>query len=485
MKVSPRRLWSLGLVLLGLLVVVATYRDYGIPWDEPVQSQFGEGVARYFKSGGEDRQINEFLHMRFYGPLFELATALLYSSSPPDRYDVRHLAIALTGLLTLLGLFRIAGRLPGRWGVLYSGLALATMPRFYGHAFINSKDIPFACGFVWSMAALVALTEDSQHRRRVVFAGVALGTTLAIRPGGLPLLLVLYGSMMAFGVWSRGELNRGELIRLAKVSAVVWSIAWLGMIALWPWAHESPIVNPITAILAALSFPDVFPVLFEGQVTMSDALPRYYLVKYLAITTPPLTLLLSLAGIAASIRVQRRGRSTPESLLATALQFWLFAPLIIIAVGRPNVYDGLRHVLFVLPALALFSGWGAVTLIEVLPKHSHRGLATVALGVGLALPALDLVRLHPYQMTYFNSLVGGLEGANGKYEIDYWVLSYREAIEWVNDRAALRGGREVDVLVAVDEYSYECAEFFAAPGVHIEKMSQDKLAPELPKTYDY
>ena len=35
--------------------------------------------------------------------------------------------------------------------------------------------------------------------------------------------------------------------------------------------------------------------------------------------------------------------------------------------------------------------------------------------------AAILVRLHPYEYLFYNSLVGGLEGASRRYVMDYWV----------------------------------------------------------------
>ena len=51
-------------------------------------------------------------------------------------------------------------------------------------------------------------------------------------------------------------------------------------------------------------------------------------------------------------------------------------------------------------------------------------------------PARDLIVLHPYQATYFNGLVGGVAGAQGRYETDNRVASYSEALSWVDQRAA-------------------------------------------------
>ena len=96
----------------------------------------------------------------------------------------------------------------------------------------------------------------------------------------------------------------------------------------------------------------------------------------------------------------------------------------------------------------------------------------------LASPLIDVGALHPYQMTYFNSLVGGLEGAAGRYETDYWVSSYREAMLWIHRQSP--PGRTVRVLVAGAEgdYARPAAEAYAAPGVEIVtpyQVQRDRL----------
>jgi hypothetical protein len=40
-----------------------------------------------------------------------------------------------------------------------------------------------------------------------------------------------------------------------------------------------------------------------------------------------------------------------------------------------------------------------------------------------------MIRSHPHQNVHFNGLVGGISGAAGKYEMDYWGLSYRALLE--------------------------------------------------------
>jgi hypothetical protein len=510
---QPRlvRLWTVALTMLGVAVVASTFGDYGVTWDEPVQSHYGEGVLRYFASGLSDSSIDEFLHMRFYGPLFELAAALAYSGAPAAKYEIRHLLIGLTGLATVLGVLRFGTRLPGRWVVLFAPIALIALPRFYGHAFNNSKDIPFACAFVWALYATWRFATSGGERedgatpepeRRegfgpAVVCGLALGATLAIRPGGLPLLGLLFGVLLGWRVLARGEHRAPEIGHLAGRVATAWAVAWLVMVALWPWAHENPLLNPVHAVIAALSFPDTFPVLFEGEITRSDALPRYYLAKYLLITTPPSLLVLAAGGAVVAVREGWRSPRAPSSAGLLAVVCWLLVPLLLATVGRPNVYDGMRHLLFALPALALLAGLGASALTDTLLGLLNRrstskraigvGLpAAVATGVALVLasPAVEHVRLHPYQSTYFNAFVGGTAGADGRYETDYWISSYKEAIEWVNARAAT-SGREITVLVAADPYSNDCAAHFLGPGVRMARTAEQGLAGEVPEPFDY
>ena len=59
-----------------------------------------------------------------------------------------------------------------------------------------------------------------------------------------------------------------------------------------------------------------------------------------------------------------------------------------------------------------------------------RALAPVFLSLllaGLALPTIEMARLHPYEYTYFNSASGGARAARERYMLDYWGLSLKQA----------------------------------------------------------
>ena len=435
----------------------------------------------YFRSGLRDTRVNQFLNLRFYGPLVEMIPALIYGQPTPGMYELRHLIIPLFGLATLPAVFayarlsRIAG-LP-----LLAVLALATMPRFYGDWFHNSKDVPFACLFAWSMAALAALFWTRRITPwRVVACGVAFGLTLDVRPGGLPLLVVFFVAAALLSLVAAG----GQALAPTLWAGLgVFAVAWVLMVLPWPWAHENPVTHPIEAMGVAASFTSSYPVLFGGTVMDSRALPRTYPLTYLLITTPPILLGLSLAGIIGGYARVRRAGAHAAPLLLTVL--WLLLPPALFIVLRPNVYDGIRHFLFVLPALALLAAYGATFLCERLAAPRWRGLAMAACATLLLLPIKDLVALHPYQTTYFNALVGGVAGADGRYETDYWLTSYREAIEWVNTQAARRPRDVVVVAVAGDGYITPWVEYYAGPNVRAHVVDAPPAPPALPAGIDY
>jgi hypothetical protein len=122
-------------------------------------------------------------------------------------------------------------------------------------------------------------------------------------------------------------------------------------------------------------------------------------------------------------------------------------------------------------------------------KTFDRPLARWSLAIvfagALTTQASSIVRLHPYQMTYFNCLAGGVRGAAGQYETDYWLTSYKEAIEWIEMQPASPDGRKTRVLVAANENSRWCAAYFAGQRLKIETTLTGGQSGDLPPGIDY
>jgi hypothetical protein len=156
-----------------------------------------------------------------------------------------------------------------------------------------------------------------------------------------------------------------------------------------------------------------------------DAPWHYPWVMFVA--TLPLGLLaLGLAGVWGGGR--RWWRDPRLSLVAIS---FLFVLAVFSYPGTP-VYDGVRLFLVVFPLWAFAVGVGANWIFNH-PRLARwpRGVRIAALALLLAGQAVGIVAYHPFQLSYYCSLVGGLRGAERLgFETTYWGDSVtRELLE--------------------------------------------------------
>jgi hypothetical protein len=167
--------------------------------------------------------------------------------------------------------------------------------------------------------------------------------------------------------------------------------------------------------------------------------------------SPPLVL----AGAAVFLAVGWRGNRRTLALYAL-LVLWFFLPLLRISAPRSRYYDANRHFIEYVPALCACAGIGAAwfgaralafmrssrRMNEWARKHAELIIAGLA-GAACALLVWPVLEYRPFEATYFNSLVGGLGGAqraslfaawppvdhrvNGT-EGDYWFGSSRQGL---------------------------------------------------------
>ena len=432
---------AFGLLLAALLgVMLATVLDYGMTADEPVQNRYGRRLVRWYASFGADRAAVEQHDTFYYGGLFELVAQAARWVSPLGVYETRHLVNVLFGFLGFVAALLLGAHLGGPLAGFLSVLFLALTPVYYGHAFNNPKDIPFAALFALATAAILRASDRLPRlgAREVLGVGLLVGLAAGVRVAGL--VLVPCAAALWLGVlWSKAGRRPAsrDVARLGLALAGVLVLAWAVMVAFWPWAQLDPFRNPFRAFAVFSRFWTGMPVLFDGQIVASGALPRTYIPSWFALTLPAFYLVAVLMGIARLVVFRRenaRDPATATTLLAIAwLAATVVAPVLWVVVNHTPFYNGHRHFLFVVPGLAALAGTAAAAWLND-ARSPVRGLGAAVLGVSLAVTLVDMVRLHPYQSVYFNRLVaGGLKRAVEKYETDYWCSTYREGLDWVVD----------------------------------------------------
>lgn len=475
----------LALVVLGSAASAATASDYGLSWDEPYFYAYADAVPYAYSLPNWLRQ--DFDLERAYGPsasdhkvygpaylLFARPFAVLVQHlSGLDRPSAWHFVNSMTFLLSVVLLFLLCRRWLSDWAALGGALLYAAQPMLWGHAFINPKDIPFLALFLAAVTFGLRMTDqlcEGQEPERAVVgpdsprhaeADGAAGSGLrrwivrsaawlqpypsrpsllpsrarageemraAILPGvvlGLASCLRVLGPaagllvVLAFLLQSRRRSLLGVSVYLL--------VAMLTMYLTWPYLWESPLSRYWEVIQRSAHNPTSLAVLFQGGLYSSTGLPRIYFPLLLGASLTEPTLLLSTIGMVVSMVWVVRRRIDWRTFVVVPLWFFTFAGYIVLA--KPPMYDGIRHFLFILPPLFVFAG----AALEAAFRALRPSWARVGLMLLLLLPGVyGILETHPYEYAYYNQFVGRLSGAFRRFETDYWLTCYKDAVTRLN-----------------------------------------------------
>jgi hypothetical protein len=431
-------------LLLSLLgVMLATFLDYGITWDEGMHNRYGRRVVRWYTTLGADAAALDVNGIYFYGGLFELAAYAAEKVSPLGVYETRHLLNVLVAFIAFIAACGMGTELGGPVAGFLSALFLALTPAFYGHAFANPKDIPLASLF--ALAAWVALRASEKLPelgwKEAVGTGLAIGLAAGVRVVGIVLFaataVLWLGCVWLRSVEANGERRPAWNDVLGAVTCLLISIVvgWAVMVSVWPWALLDPISNPFRSFLKFSRFRETLTVLFDGQLLTSGEVSRYYIPKLFILTLPEFYFLAFLLGgfsVIAWLRARDGKRPSLRSFKILWVSAIAFLPIVWVVLRHTPFYDGHRHLLFVVPFMAVLAGTSAAAYVRGGAARPVRAIAALGLGASCLLTVIDMIQLHPYQYLYFNRLfAGGLAGAVNRYETDYWCASYKEGLEWV------------------------------------------------------
>jgi hypothetical protein len=151
---------------------------------------------------------------------------------------------------------------------------------------------------------------------------------------------------------------------------------------------------------------------------------------------------------------------------AFTLWLGLFAalfPLLYMIYKHSSVYDTWRHVFFVYPFWVIAAALGWYYLGDVIQSIMSKGEEVKqryighALAVLLTIPAiLWTIRSHPNQYVYFNELTGGIKGADGEYELDYYYNSSQQQIDWLRKNITRTPGKKYEVRSNMGGFGPNC-----------------------------
>lgn len=444
-EVGRRRLIVAGAIFLVVAGVVAfTTRDPGLTWDEAIYYRYAVGYVEWFQKqpfleepfgeaslagtwGGPVDQPPHGIAWRggqVHPPLGKIWIALCLAifGQGTDLVTAARLGAGLLFAAVAAALyFWLAGRKNERVGLM-AAVAFVLMPRIFAHGHFANLGMPML--LLW-LLTVIAFEHGMRSRRWAIACGVLFGLALLTKVDAvfLPVVLVPWGLLY----------HRRKALPALIAMAVIGPMMFLGG---WPGLWHHPLAGT-WLYLADKARRMLLPVYYLGTAYKESPAPWHYPFVMLAVTTP---LPILAAVVAASGVILRRLRAQWkkrgfETLLLLNAAF----PVLLFAVPGVPKYDGVRLLMTAFPFIAALAALGAEAAWErVRTRLKEPRRAAWCLGTILALwLLLPVVVFHPFQLCYYNELVGGPWGAHRLgFETTYWNDTLtQEALDVVNQRA--------------------------------------------------
>ncbi len=449
----------IGILLTLVLLTIHILRidDYGVTWDfyhhlfagfYLMGRQIGPELTEYIPFTIPDPRGTYALP---FGPLMSIAPAASYivffEKLKVLAFDnAYNLSIIGSGVFGILFLYLFLLEATGWHTALFGFLFLALFPRYFGDLHNNMKDVPQAAMFTLAIWMYWRLLNRRRPKDLVLAAAsFAIAFNTKVNTLMVPVIAMLW-TLVVLATRLRRQLTRPLVRRSASRLAPIVSyfvFAPLAAFALWSYFWPDP-VGHLKYLVEFFQYNTInIEVLYFGTIYRSAVnVPWHYPFGYLAITTPLPMLAAVLIGVVVLVK---KVRSDP---LSSLLLLWFFVPLARYLHPKVGVIDGIRHFEEVVFPLSAIAAIGLVAVLRFIMKtavHPSSGLATFSMQrrtvkrllisavIGIfGFLAQQLIVYHPYQITYFNELVGGVRGALGRFDIEYWGTSQKQAIRFLN-----------------------------------------------------
>lgn len=308
----------------------------------------------------------------------------------------------------------LVGWYTAKWRTVRAGrlaaLALALMPRAFGHAHLASLET--FMGLAYSAVLLVAAdwwTPASPPRRTsVLLIGVLLGLAFLTKIQAIflpPILLV----WMVWN-WRAKAVSYSVLLGL-----VAFAVFFLG----WPWLWLDP-VDHVREYFARTTERQTLYCQYFGVRYADRDVPWPYPPVMFLISMPLGTLLLGLTGFLIP-RLDGQQTSLWTSPRWQLLGMGWIGPVVSFMLPGIALYDGIRLFLVSLPLFAVFVGCGADLFVDWLSKRLAPRMATCTAAGAICVPLLQIWLLSPCWLSYYSEGIGGLAGARQLgCELNYW-----------------------------------------------------------------
>ena len=287
-------------------------------------------------------------------------------------------------------------------------------PYLFGHSQFNVKDIPFLSFWIINSYFLLTIIEDLFNEKKISYNKVlllSLFTAFLISIRTLGLIIFLQYLISLIILFNVKKINFFEFVKRNFNILIVFILSTLLLIYLLnPIFWENPYQLVLSIKWMSKYFNNICT-LTLGDCMSSLSLPSSYYFIWLFFKLPILILL----GLAFFPIVEKKIFN--QKILTIYYGTLLFSTLAIIFIFillKINIYDELRHVMFLFPMIFLIS------LVNI--YYFNRKIFYTLGSIVIIFFILENKSLNPYQYTWLNSF-SKFTNIQKNFEIDYWGVS--------------------------------------------------------------
>lgn len=440
-----------GIILTICFVIgFAVSYHYGAYWDQDLErgillsnvksyseasEVIGDYTELYFWGFPDIQSIEDTVEMdhgiAVYLPMFPM---IYKQGLDMEAYNaIQHFYTFVVFFLGVVALYYLAKELTKskKFGLLIVMLYY-TAPRFFAEGHYNNKDMMLLSLMLMTYAVGYACVKKPKVGRCILFALLgALATNMkivgAVAPGIIGLIFIL-------SMFKEKEKTYRRERTIKAILTVVLLLVFYYLLTPAMWGNIGGYFGYIFTNAVQFSRWDGF-ILFNGEVYQhsTTGLPAIYLFTQYFLTTPLLITALALIGFVYMFidAFRKKTKKAFWSDAGNVMIFWgSLSSLLLMsyaAFSGAVVYNSWRHFYF------CFTGVLFV-IIFLFKKIKEEGIfiprgkliSTIGLTIYFVVIIGGMIINHPHQYAYFNVAAGA--DVHERYEIDYWCVSYAEAL---------------------------------------------------------
>lgn len=431
--------WSL-LLLLTFIPVMLTISDYGVTFDEPIYMEASWHIQKWLSLDSREMfnpividchwktDPGRNVHPSGLKWLYIAAQKSIFWEKDPYLQN-RTLNVLVFTISLLLFLRWWHGN--SFWKGAFFILLLLSIPRFFAHIHFAATDIPMTSLLLVFLVCL----HKTLFRKSFWLAGCVLGIFTSIK---ITSTLLAFPVLLVFLIWHRHEWK--VVLPHIIMTCLIGLLVFYALNPDWWFSPLSRCRELLTQSLTRRLWTP-FTVYFGGHFYNYRA-PFYYPFTMFFITTPLLHILFLFSGLTFFFIDKQLRVNLKKVLVFICLVF----PLLLLTLPMSPAHDGVRYLLPSFPFAACFMTLGLEKLWHLVTDHSSfslikRAAMWVAAAGAITLLAGDLhnpARYPPFELSYYNKIVGGLSGAHRRgYETTYWFeILNDDVLEQLNEFCA-------------------------------------------------